>query len=235
MSKYEGVMHYVSGMKARPDAKEDLSTGLPFITISRQAGAGGHSLARALGDRMKKHLRENLFQGWQVFDREICEEVSKDPKLKVSLDTLVSEEFHGSMDAWLRSMIAGTAPQEAVYRRVFKTVRTIASLGKAVILGRGAAHLTKDFQRGIHVRLVAPEKIRIQRTSRRLEISLKEAERRVKTMDASRARLVETCFNADVSDPLLYDAVWNTDRVAIDHIAELLIHLIRQKARERDL
>jgi len=63
----------------------------PFITISRETGAGGHSLAAALLKLMAKHGTKSL-SGWHVLDQEICEKVAAEPGLKVSLHRLLSEE-----------------------------------------------------------------------------------------------------------------------------------------------
>jgi hypothetical protein len=41
----------------------------PFVTISRQAGAGGHSLAGAMLERFSAQADKELFGDWQVFDQ----------------------------------------------------------------------------------------------------------------------------------------------------------------------
>jgi len=48
--------------------------------------------------------------------------------------------------------------------------------------------------------------------------------------DRDRARLVRDYFNADIDDPLQYDAVWNTSTAPIDFIAAALVEMIRLKA-----
>ena len=48
--------------------------------------------------------------------------------------------------------------------------------------------------------------------------------------DKAKAELVKTFFHKDIRDPLLYDMVWNTERVPIGEIAKLLIQMIRDKA-----
>jgi hypothetical protein len=56
-----------------------------------------------------------------------------------------------------------------------------------------------------------------------------EAREAVKTQDRARAALVRTQFHRHVDDPLLYDAVWNTDAVAFDTIARSIVAMIKQR------
>ena len=64
---------------------------LPFITISRQAGARGRTLARAILAEFEKHAKEPRLQGWNSFDEELCQLIVSDPKLNVSLSELITE------------------------------------------------------------------------------------------------------------------------------------------------
>ena len=43
--------------------------GFPFVTISRQAGAGGHLLSYIILTELLKSKENDLFQGWHVFDK----------------------------------------------------------------------------------------------------------------------------------------------------------------------
>ena len=71
--------------------RTDLTKGLyPFVTISRQTGAGGNRLAKAIVKEMEQLPNDPLFQGWQILDREICERLVADPELKVSMESLLS-------------------------------------------------------------------------------------------------------------------------------------------------
>ena len=55
----------------------------PFVTISRQAGVGGHELADDMLEVFHAHSNRALFGGWQIFDRSICEIVAGDPPLLI--------------------------------------------------------------------------------------------------------------------------------------------------------
>ena len=201
----------------------------PFVTIAREEGAGGHSLAEALVARFSKE-RDALFSGWQIFDKNLCERVAKDPELHVSLEALLDEEFHTGLDDFLRTVVASLSPQIKIDHHMFRTVRSICAVGKAIVIGRAAALLARDLPLGVHVRLVSARKARIERVRRETGLGEAAAAKLLDQKDAGRARVVETHFNKDVADPLLYDCVWNADTVTYEGMADSLVALIHRRA-----
>ncbi len=204
----------------------------PFITISRQAGAGGSTLASVILKRMAQR-REELFDDWRLFDRELCATIAGDPKLSVRLDTLVREVYRSDLADYLAQFVAEESPQAAVIKKVFQAVWNAAAAGRAVIVGRAASDLTRRLPLGVHVRLVAPTGARIARMMRRYGFARDQAEREMTNEDRSRASMLKTYFRSDIDDPLLYDAVWNTDRVPFDDIADAVLALVKARAEAR--
>ncbi|MFH1723938.1 MAG: cytidylate kinase-like family protein [Elusimicrobiota bacterium] len=229
MAEPGGVTHYIHGLaaEARPGGTGGTS-GLPFVTVSRQAGAGGHAFAETLLKRMERSGEDPLLRGWRMFDQQLCEKVANDPALKVSMKSLLSEEFHGSIEDCLSQLLAATSPQAAVYHKIFETICTVAALGKAVIVGRAGVCLTRRYPGGIHIRLIGSKGVRIENMARSMDVSPAEAERHIDKLDGSRAKLVRAYFQRDIHDPLLYDAVWNTDAVPLERIAAAVIEMIRR-------
>jgi cytidylate kinase len=201
----------------------------PFVTISRQTGAGGHTLAETLLRAMGEEYRDPVFQGWQVFDRALCERLTEDPKLHVSMRSLLTEEYRSQIEDVIFSLLGRETPQDVVLKKLFETIRSLAILGHAIIVGRAGACVTKGIPGGVHVRLVASEPTRVRRMRQLFGTSELEAREAVKTQDRARAALVRTQFHRDVDDPLLYDAVWNTDAVAFDTIARSIVAMITQR------
>jgi cytidylate kinase len=201
----------------------------PFVTISRETGAGARALADALIARLSKE-RGTLFSGWHIFDRALCERVAADPELRVSLKSLLDEEFHAGFDEFFRGVFAEKSSQLKIDHHVFRTVRGICSLGKAIVIGRAAALVTRDLPRGVHVRLVAERNVRIQRIVREAGVSAAAARKTMEKKDAERARMVMADFDKNIDDPLLYDCVWNTATVTLEEIVESLTALIRKRS-----
>lgn len=229
------VSQYLTGMSYGKSGESGLTRrSYPFVAISRQAGAGGHSLTEALLREMEKRSDRLLFRGWQVFDEEICRKIADNPKLRVLMDSLLNEKFRTGIGDVLAHAIAGSSHQDVVTREIFRIVRGAAALGKSIIVGRAAASLMRHHPLGVFVRLIAPEDQRISSMRKRLDTGKEAAGKRVQERDADRARFVRYYFGQDIDDPLLYDCVWNTGSVPIDAVARAVIGLIEARADAGD-
>ncbi len=217
--------------KMFPESKSSIEGGAPFVTISRQAGAGGHVVARALLDRTFEARPKALFEGWSLFDERLAEMVAENPALKVSLKGLAEEDFVSGIQDMVSSWIAGLSPQSAVVAHLFKVIRGLASQGKVIIVGRAGACLTRAMPLGVHLRLMAPLDVRLRRVRAALGASEKEARRVVSDHDRARAALVKTYFHQNIDDPLLYDLVWNTGTVPVEVIASTTLRAVESLAR----
>ena len=204
---------------------------LPFVTISRQAGAGGHTLADTLIKLMERQEDKALFQGWQILDQQLCELLLQDNRLDVSMQSLLSEEYRSQVREFVRGLF-GQPDQHVAIRKMFEVIRSLASVGKVIIVGRGGSHVTKRLELGVHVRLVAPDYLRIRRMMKLLNQDEDEARQTVRKQDSDRARLLKSYFEADIDDPLQYNVVWNTGGASFAVIAESIIGLIKQRVVE---
>ncbi len=204
---------------------------VPFITISRESGAGGHTLASAILNEMSHHSDPTL-EGWHMCDQELCRRVSEEPGLKVTMKNLLVAEYKPLIEDFLEQLIVGVTPQDAVVKKMFEIVRKLALLGKVIVVGHGGACLTRDLPGGIHLRLVAALPSRIKRMSKLLQVSELRAGEIVHEQDKGRATLIRNFFNKDISNPLLYDMVWNTDCVSVEEIARSVLQLTKLRSAE---
>lgn len=225
-------MNHVAIVKQylRERGREELvAEGFPFVTISREAGAGGHTLAREILRKLEVKFPGDLSEGWEVFDHKLCVLIAQDEKLGVSFDQLLAEEYRSEVSQVIYEMITQKASRYKAYKRIFEIVRALATLGKCVIVGRAGMCVTQDMPLGVSIRLVAKEETRVKRMMQMLEIKDKEARQKVKEQDRDRRRLIQDFFAKDITDPKLYDAVFNTERLAIPEIAEVVVDMIGQK------
>ena len=142
MHDIDTVVRYLGSASFQEAALEARAAPQPFITISRQAGAQGLSLARAIVAEMAKERKltgDPTFKGWHVYDRKLCELVAADPKLSVYFESLVKETFHSDFEDYIAHLLSGTSPQAAVIHKMFHAVRSVARVGKAVIVGRAGS------------------------------------------------------------------------------------------------
>lgn len=228
MTQLENMERYLRAQLAgrRQGAPQEATAPRPFVTISRQAGAGGHHLADGLMETFAAHEDKHLFGGWQVFDKRLCELVADDPVYTHSLEELMAEEYRTRTDEFFHQILRSSVDQRAVAERVFRVVRAVASVGKAIIIGRAGSEVTRDMAGGIHVRLIAPETVRIHGVMDHYEIDEKAARAESKRLDEARARLLKTHFKVDIDDPSRYDVVFNTGRVSVDSVVDAVVMLL---------
>jgi cytidylate kinase len=204
------------------------ATGFPFITISRQAAAGGHLLAHVITTDMMKCGGE-LFKGWHVFDREICELVALDPSLSTSMEQLVSERYRSEFEEFMDGLFTGRSQQYMTLKKTFHIVRILAIIGKVIIVGRAGNCVTRSLGTGVHVRLVAPKATRIRWMMKKLRLDKKAAEKLMDKQDAEKRRMVRTFFDAEIDSPVCYDATFNTGTVHMHEVSQALIEIIKRR------
>lgn len=227
LASFIDSLHYHEKTGPQIDPKKGC---FPFVTISRQAGAGGNALAVALEEKIQKLHAEPLFRGWQLCNEQMRQMLSQDPALKKTVESLHATEYHSHAEDFISQFIYGGSSQDVVIKKMLHLMRTFAIHGKVIFVGRGSTFLTRDLPLGIHVRLEASMESRIKRMAPEFGPDEKNVRRVIAEKDKAKAELVKTFFNKEINDPLLYDVRWNTDRVSIDEIADLLIVMIRRKA-----
>lgn len=203
--------------------------GFPFITISRQAGAGGHLLSYVLLTEFLKYEQQPLYEGWHVFDRQLCEVVAQDPQIQESIETLARERLKPEFWDFVESLFTGTSSQYALHKTTFKIMRMLAVLGKVVLVGRAGSLVTADLPQGIHIRLVAAEPQRILWMMKRFKMTREEAKAAIDKQDGDRKKLIRLFFHRDIDDPLLYDVVWNTGKVSMENICRSALSLLEAR------
>ncbi len=205
----------------------------PFITISRQYGAGGHELANAILDEMRLYPGIPELQGWNVFDKEICQMVADNPNLRVPLSNLLNEEYLSQTESFLAEVLMGQSSQDAVYRKVFEVIHSLASVGKVILIGRGGSCITPKLPMGVHLRLVSSLETRLRWIMDQNRIQRREAKKILMEKDRGRKKLLQEHFGRDINDPLLYDAVWNTDTVPVEEIAKSAVSLVKYRMESK--
>lgn len=231
MSPVNPIERFLHGHAYGPKGSSDASSAVrPFVTISRQSGAGGHSLANVLLEHFHQQPDKNLFGEWEMFDQKLVAMVADDPDLRVSVEALLGEEYRRASDDFFRQLLTATTHQDIVMDRVFRLVRVLAEVGKAVIVGRAGSEVTRGLGPSVAVRLVAPEEVRVQRIMDLHGVNEKRATEIIDKSDNGRARLLKRHFRVDIDDPLRYDAVWNTATASFESIADSIIVMLRERA-----
>jgi cytidylate kinase len=196
----------------------------PFVTVSRESGAGGTTFARAIAERLD---RETEGEPWSIYSANLIEEMLRHNDLSPRLARFLPEDHISEIEASVGEIV-GLHPN--LWTLIDKTntlIRQLARNGHTILLGRGANFATAGIPHGVHVRLVAPPEIRAERTARWLSIDHHAAAQHNVRRDAARARYVRATFNGDVTSASNYDLVFNTATVPANTAADVVAGFIR--------
>lgn len=203
-----------------------------FVTISRQAGAGGRSLGRRLVERL--NAAQRLERPWACWDRELLEKVAADHHVSKSL---IEAAMDGPGRTWFQQLMAslpwahapgegGSLDEYQIYRRVAQTVRALASAGRVVIVGRGSVYATADMPGGVHVRLIAPLEHRIRHMMRLNHLSREQAEQYVSRHDREREVFHRRYWPTDALLPEIFTLTLNAAAIPEDSLVECVLPLL---------
>jgi cytidylate kinase len=199
----------------------------PFVTISRQSGAGGSALAQALAERLPRH-DEN--RPWMVYSANLIEEMLRHNHLPPQLARFLPEDRISVVDAEVGELVGLHPNLWTLVRKTNELIRQLAHAGSAILLGRGANFATAAVAHGVHVRLVAAEEYRAARTAHWLSISPGAAMAHNRARDAARRRYVRATFEADIADPSGYDVLLNVERLPLEAMVELIAQLVARES-----
>lgn len=114
-----------------------------------------------------------------------------------------------------------------------EVIRTLAMRGHAVLVGRGGYLITQKLKNGLHVRLVAPRKWRIQRVASLRNVPYSEAERIVEKLHSQRAHFLRTFFLQNPEEPFHFSLVIDNSQFTLAQIAEIVVAAVTTRFGER--
>lgn len=192
----------------------------PAITISRMTGAGGHAVA----DKLAEYLQANVpgHAPWTVFDRQLVQKVLEDHHLSKRIAEYMPEK-HRSMLTDMFEELLGLHPSDwTLVHQTAETILNLAQMGNVILVGRGAAVVTRKLNNAFHVRLMGSLEKRAEQVQKIYGYDRKAAINFIKREDRGRKRFVKEHFDVDPENPLLYDLGINTDRVSYEEAAALI-------------
>lgn len=200
----------------------------PFITISRQAGAGGITIARLVAERLREREAKSGYLGsWSVFDKTLVDEVLQDATLSRQLLEFTAGEGLSEAQEILQDLFGLHPPKWSQVRKTSETILRLAQMGRVILVGQGANIITGRLEGGLHVRLVGSPKKRIEHLKEYFGFDSAEAAEFVRREDEARRRFVKKYFGKDIEDPLLYDLVVDTDDISYEQTAALIVYTVK--------
>jgi cytidylate kinase len=197
-----------------------------IITISREFAAGGSEIARLVADRL----------GWTLVDNQVIDEVAARAGLTRDEVAEREERAPGFVERLARTLATSVpefvvpegsalpdSTEEMLVRITERVVAELAAGGRVVMVGRAAPAVLASHPAALHVRVVAPRAVRIERAMARLGLDRKQAEKLLDETDANRARYHRQYYGRDWVDPINYHLTLNSSALGLEGSADVIV------------
>jgi len=201
---------------------------MAVITISRQFGAGGKTLAKMVADRL----------GYEFADSEIIAKVAEMANVSTHWVETVENEAGGRLSRFVSRMVSkplvdrilkderGYIDEEIYLDYLVLIIAQMADEGNVVILGRGSQYILDDHPDAYHVLLIDRFENRVEFMQSNYGLSRSQAVSTVTSEDKRRRNLYQKFGKNDFDDPFLYHLVLNMSRIDLAHACRLVLDLL---------
>lgn len=203
----------------------------PFVTLSRETGAGATTLGRELVPFLARHFG-NGEASWIFLDRDLLTHALTRHQLPTRLAQYLPEDRVSEIRAAIGELMGLHPSLWQLEQKVSEAILQLAHLGHVIFAGRAAHLVTHALPGGLHIRLVAPLDTRVRRIASLQACSLEQAAEHIAKNDEARQRFVRTNFGKDIANPHLYDLVINTDRITPATAAQLVVTALRERVAQ---
>ncbi len=185
------------------------------ITISREYGAGGYEVARALADAL----------GWELLDRELLHQAA-------ALEHLPDAELErlDEKAVSLADRLRLHPPHQKYLHGLREAAQRAAARGNAILVGRGTEQLLSDVPHVLSIRLMAPLEWRARRMAQREGWTQEQAAQRCTEEERTRGRFLRYFFGEAPFQPACYAFVANTGRMPLEDVVALVVAVVRGAA-----
>lgn len=214
---------------------------MPVITIGRQFGAGGHSVAEMLAGGLHSEVLDSRIideaaHRLQLPKEEVEAEDEQPGSLlarvllalgSASTEPLIPPEA----TAWTPPNAAPTFDtRKAVLAITQHVIEEAARSGNVVIVGRGGAYILRDFPGALHVFLRASEAVRVKTIMARFKIATEdEARRRLKQTDENWTSYIKQVYGHDRNLASHYDLVLDTGRLGYEATVDAILAALKSR------
>jgi cytidylate kinase len=201
--------------------KTEHSAAITMVTVSREPGSGGKLIAKGVAERL----------GFDLFHQEMIHEMALSAKVSSRVLESLDEKGLSMLDDWVSVVIKQQHlwPDEYL-QHLLKVVSTIGRHGNAVLVGRGANFILPS-EKTLRLRVIAPAAFRAKKVAAAFDLPLKQAEQRILNTDSSRRAFIRKYFHKEISDPIHYDLLLNTETIELDEAVECVCRIVEIKNR----
>lgn len=185
---------------------------MPIITISRGTLSGGEALAVRLSQK----------SGFPVLGLEVIRDAATQYGISESAISQQLKQGPGVIDRLMGEKRGSyvVALQSALAERALK--------GSFIYHGLAGHFLFPGVPNILKVRLVAPLAQRVKSVVGKKGLTEEEAAKYIENVDEKRKRWTRFLYDADWTDPMLYDMVINLDQIGLDTACGMILQALAQ-------
>lgn len=185
---------------------------MAIITISREMGSGGIPIVHQVAEEL----------GYSLVDGDAIKNMATEYGLTHEILLQIDEKPPAFIEQLDRQIELGM-------NRIQLIVLEKALKGNVVIYGRGGQDLLPGIGNVFRVRVIAPFEDRVERWAEREWIDPDLARSLVRKSDQQRAGFIKYYFDRNWTNPIEYDMVINTARLANETAVKLIVEGIKDR------
>ncbi len=216
------IAFQVERWRKGPDKSEAVEKKFPFITISREFGCYGFSLAQDLAKNLNKLTETDI--PWAAFNRQLLKQIQQELRVNELLVESLDEKVENTISDFFSSF--GGPFQSYFYTKMFRTILALAHQGQSIIVGRGAAIITRDVPHGLHIRTVAGKEWKILSIMKQKKCNEKDAKKFLSRMKREREGYVNKYLGKNLTDPCWYDLTFNCEKFSVEEIISIILNTL---------
>lgn len=197
----------------------------PFITISREFGSEGWSLAKLLSSFFNDHLISESDPNWLAYDKGIISILEGNYRLLKKLEESIPSEYLKSVNDFYNNELADKKVDFYDLGKTGKIIRMLALNGNVALVGRGGQCITKDLPNGFHIKVIANIETRVAEIAQRYGISVDESKDLINRVDQERKE-IHDCFMKGCLGSFQYDMI--IDRNSVETLNQALKMVIKE-------
>ena len=199
----------------------------PVITISRQVGCNGLKLAKLLEIKLEK---VNPLTDWKVLSKEIL--VASAIELNMDLDevrnTMKQSDKYSFSEILKAFNDKNYKSERKITKTVIDTILKFATEGYCIIVGRDGHMITKDIEKSLHIRLIAPMDYRVKNIMENNQLTRIKAIEFINRVEKEREAFRKSIRPGFMQDEL-FDITINLEAFSDDEVLDLIRCAIDKK------
>jgi cytidylate kinase len=209
---------------------------MPVVTIRGKLGSGAPEIGRLIASRLQvdyidREIIGHVASRLHLDEQDVIRKEMPPAKLQERIAEALARGYSvgdGIQGAYLpfsQIPLDDTSYLEALT----SLIKELAQGQSAVIYGRGGQFILKDYPNVLHISVVAPFKVRLQRIMEAQRLNEDKAKQEISRFDNSAREFMKRFFGAEMEDPTHYDLVVNTEHIRYETAASMIMHVISLK------